>query len=815
MTEIESLKILDIGIATFEESVTGSNDYETFEPVVALDNYDYEVAKWIANVELKRQRILVEKEIDRHERLSFLASTSVLGAISDYVMGGDAVQQENQSLLIDEYWSTVSVDVKYRGLSKEQIRGVLVLQNVFRTWLILKRYRDNVKTKATTGTKSFGDDKGIATALYVQASVRRVLAIHAVEAKIQSNKLRDQAFAKFCKEMKQGIKVTMYSRKYGTAPDRIISFDKDLNYLTFSTSFGTRGKIALRSIYKIHTGISETMYPHSRQAALSRSICLECLADRVVDMELVNAQQARDMYLGFERLILLLSGTTSPFYVDNFGIPRRGGTSIVENAIEEATAKNNPEDSEKVYKSKPDEMRFWGAVRLLQQEYDSWQVEQNAERSAHDLHKKELEEDSSSKRQSLSEGEKTANEANNNKKKPDVTRLVRFINEDGVSCLVQQGAFNTSGDDMRTKPSCLSVPSGSLTSDYDTILPQQQQQQQQQLQLQQLQQQQQRRASDIKSSTGTDDSNISKTSKWTFDMFKRKLKTDSLDRYSQKSFEEKMDDIRSHDSVTAMAARNALGQLSSPNSTETMDLAIQRMEARKYSMISPLQTEIKADNISNISTTTTSNISKTENIKTLNTKSLDSIEKSKVLQRISSISSAGISSISVASSVAPSFWKFLFCLAPILDDDGERDYIMTLNASNTSTPLPSGTIVGGLSMIDEEDEDEDDESDSEGEESSESDGIDKQSVSTYNEFEKDDDDEEEEEDEEEEDDEEEDSEEESDSDGNDDSEEGEENEDEDEDDDDEEEGEEDDDDVRSEDAVAAANSSDEDGDEDW
>ena len=71
MTEIESLKILDIGIATFEESVTGSNDYETFEPVVALDNYDYEVAKWIANVELKRQRILVEKEIDRHERLSF------------------------------------------------------------------------------------------------------------------------------------------------------------------------------------------------------------------------------------------------------------------------------------------------------------------------------------------------------------------------------------------------------------------------------------------------------------------------------------------------------------------------------------------------------------------------------------------------------------------------------------------------------------------------------------------------------------------------------------------------------------------------
>ena len=339
---------------------------------IPLEMFDYEIAKWMANTELKRQRKGVEEEMDRHERLQVLSQATTFGEMSDYILGGANLHRENQSLLIDEYWSPVAVEVKYKGLSREQIRGVLVLQNAFRTWIILKRYRQILKSRASAGSVSFGDVKSVATALYIQASVRRVIAKGIVEDKIAENKLRDKAFARFCGALKEGITVTMFSRKYGTSPSRKISFDDSFNNLTFTTSFGTKGKVELRSIYKIHTGLSETMYAHSRQPLLSRCICLECRSERVVDLELSSAKQTREMYQGFERLILLLSGTLSPFFTDNFGIPRRAGPSIIENAINES--KTDEDLSKRMYKSKPDEMRFWAAIRTLQNEYDSWEL---------------------------------------------------------------------------------------------------------------------------------------------------------------------------------------------------------------------------------------------------------------------------------------------------------------------------------------------------------------------------------------------------------------------------------------------------------
>jgi hypothetical protein len=150
---------------------------------IPLEMFDYEIAKWMANTELKRQRKGVEEEMDRHERLQVLSQATTFGEMSDYVLGGANLHRENQSLLIDEYWSPVAVEVKYKGLSREQIRGVLVLQNAFRTWIILKRYRQILKSRASAGSVSFGDVKSVATALYIQASVRRVIAKGIVEDK--------------------------------------------------------------------------------------------------------------------------------------------------------------------------------------------------------------------------------------------------------------------------------------------------------------------------------------------------------------------------------------------------------------------------------------------------------------------------------------------------------------------------------------------------------------------------------------------------------------------------------------------------------
>ena len=405
-----------------------TTDDRTDPGFIPLEMFDYEIAKWMANAELKRQKKGVEEELARHDRLKVLARVTPFAAISDYIMGGANLQRENQSLLIDEYWSPVSIEVKYKGLTKDQIRGVLVLQNAFRTWIILKRYREVLKSKATPGSRNFGDMKHIATALYIQSSVRRVLAKMTVKTKMEENKARDKAFAKFCGELKKGVPVIMFSRKYGTSPERILSIDDKINNLTFSTSFGTKGKIDLKSVFKVHTGISETMYANSRQPQLSRCICLECLAERVVDLELTTAKQTREMYLGFERMILLLSGTASPFYTDNFGIPRRAGPSIIENAINESTTSD--EDLEKrIYTSKPDEMRFWAALRTLQQEYDGWQGEQDAERREF-VRQADIEAEKVASRLRTSEREQNTVVAFGPTNR--VTKLVRFLGDDGV-----------------------------------------------------------------------------------------------------------------------------------------------------------------------------------------------------------------------------------------------------------------------------------------------------------------------------------------------------------------------------------------------
>ena len=421
-----------------------SVDVIGLKSTIMLEKFNYEIARWIAHAELMRQTTAVDTEIKRHYRLRALRNTSIFGAFSDYMMGGDAIMRENQTLLIDEYWSPVSIDIKYRGLTNQQIKSVLVLQSTFRTWIILKKYREILKMKAPFASKSFEYDKTTSTALYIQSSIKRVIAKGVLEARIVANKARDKSFSKFCCLMEEGVMITMFSRKYGTAPLRKISFDFERHNLTFSTSFGTRGKIPLRSIYKIHNGISETMYPHAREAQLSRCICLECLGERVVDMELSSSQQARDMYFGFERLIQLLSGTTSPFYVDNFGIPRRGGASVIENAINES----HYQGDQPVHPSQPDEMRFWGAIRLLQQEYDIWKSEQDSERSAH-IHKKVVEAERVADRLKLFMEEKLI--LDSAKESSKTVKLQRFVNKDGIAKMTEEGAYRADQIDLRNK----------------------------------------------------------------------------------------------------------------------------------------------------------------------------------------------------------------------------------------------------------------------------------------------------------------------------------------------------------------------------
>ena len=299
-----------------------------------LHSYEYEVAKWIAHAHLKYQRKLIKGEIERQAKIKSLNGFSATNMVTNIVTFGEGAR-ENSRLQVDEYWSEHPSDIKYKGLSEKEIESLLYLQAAFRAMLILKRLRDqNSKTKKA-GLESFGTDKVLANTLMIQCSIRRLLAMKQVEAKIAENLNRDETFAQFCLRMKQGVKVVMYSRKYKTAPTRTIQFSEDLNNMEFTASFGSKGTVELKKIFKVNSGLSGTKYGETKMAPPSKTFCLECLGNRVVDIATESAREARELIQGFSRMVELLAGKQSPFFIDDLGIPKRAGPSILENAIKQ------------------------------------------------------------------------------------------------------------------------------------------------------------------------------------------------------------------------------------------------------------------------------------------------------------------------------------------------------------------------------------------------------------------------------------------------------------------------------------------------
>ena len=333
---VEAADKKDVPPAVLPTSEAKNEEEGIFKPLVEaeLHSYEYEVAKWIAYSHLKYQKKLIKGELERNAKIKSLNGFSATNMVTNIVTFGEGTRANNR-LQVDEYWSEHPSDIKYKGLSEKEIESLLYLQAAFRAMLILKRLRDQNSKSKKAGLESFGTDKALANTLMIQCSIRRLLAMKQIETRIAENLIRDETFAQFCLRMKQGVKVVMYSRKYKTAPTRIIQFSGDLNNMEFTASFGYKGTVELKKIFKVNSGLSGTKYGEIKMAPPSKTLCLECLGNRVVDIATESAREARFLIQGFSRMVELLAGKQSPFFIDDLGIPKRAGPSILENAIKQ------------------------------------------------------------------------------------------------------------------------------------------------------------------------------------------------------------------------------------------------------------------------------------------------------------------------------------------------------------------------------------------------------------------------------------------------------------------------------------------------
>ena len=307
---------------------------------------NYQVARWIKQGELKKKIKLIREIQDQKDANDKLKK--------QWFGKSDAIAVEN-------YWDE-EASIK-ATMSSRAIRGLHVIQVVWRYWLELKRLR--VARKVSSG--------GADLIIYVQNALRTWEARQKALALRGDRMEKIRQFKEFCVAMKEGVTLITFSRKYGGSGPRLVKFSDDYNELTYVCGFMNTRKIELKTIYRVGEGVSGYKYPNAHPTRTAWCFHLELIGDKYLDFECFSKQQAHLMVHGFRRLRHLFY-TNAPFYFDALGIPRRAGPSIIEMGLKGGGRVESL--------SNADEMRYRQALRCLNEEYNNWFKEYDTEKTA-------------------------------------------------------------------------------------------------------------------------------------------------------------------------------------------------------------------------------------------------------------------------------------------------------------------------------------------------------------------------------------------------------------------------------------------------
>jgi len=307
---------------------------------------NYQVARWIKQSELKKKIHLIRElqdQKDANDRLK-----------KPWFGKSDALAVEN-------YWDEEAA-VK-ATMNSRAIKGLHVIQVVWRYWLELKKLR--IARKVSSG--------GADMIIYAQTALRRWEARQTALSLREERMDKIRLFRNFCEALKNGVTLITFSRKYGGSGPRIVKFSDDNTELTYVCGFMNTRKIELKSIFQVGEGMSGYTYPNAHPSKTAWCFHLELIGDKYLDFECYSKQQAHLMVHGFRRLRHLFY-TNAPFYFDALGIPRRAGPSIIEMGLKGGGRVESL--------SMADEMRYRQALRCLNEEYNNWSNEYDAEKTA-------------------------------------------------------------------------------------------------------------------------------------------------------------------------------------------------------------------------------------------------------------------------------------------------------------------------------------------------------------------------------------------------------------------------------------------------
>lgn len=300
----------------FKRSYSHYEEEEEHLLKLLLENYI--IVRFKNYLDLK-QKIDHYKSIRRNTKVETENQKSWVNSVLDIF--SPTSKQSDQSI-VEDYWS-VNKDpgIKYNKLALEKLYSVLVLQESFRIWIILKKFRiDKEKRKLEN--------------LAISKSKEEREKI--VERKLLMQQLRvekEKRFKKFCEQMIIGYNVMKYNNNDGNMKKYIIKFDADYRNLILKGNRWMNKSLPLNSIYLVEKGLTDRLFHLTRNSHLSWCFHIKATGSITIEMQALDGDQARDLFDGFEMLRSLLF-TQIAFYVDELGIPRRAGPSFIERALQ-------------------------------------------------------------------------------------------------------------------------------------------------------------------------------------------------------------------------------------------------------------------------------------------------------------------------------------------------------------------------------------------------------------------------------------------------------------------------------------------------
>lgn len=226
---------------------------------------------------------------------------------------------------VNDYWRE---DSKKSTNKLDDIRtySALILQHAFKYWTTLAKLRRRLKELRTQQQKD-----GLVNILKMTAPEKDMIEKRHREEE-EAKKQREKRFGEFCRKLAaEGIQAELFNTYDGSTKKTTLRFDKQYRKLLYNGGGFFASSILLNTIYHVGKGLPETLRAIAPMA--HNPWCVHIKATGIeIFLQAISGDDARMLHEGLLEIHRQLF-TMYSFFVDEKGVLRRKGPSIISKAI--------------------------------------------------------------------------------------------------------------------------------------------------------------------------------------------------------------------------------------------------------------------------------------------------------------------------------------------------------------------------------------------------------------------------------------------------------------------------------------------------